>query len=160
MQGAEADPRVPREQFEHLVPSLPVKALADQAERPVGWPMAVESAERDRDPGQPEEERAVLDAVGLRGECIRRPGGGLAVTVVAEVLVRLVQRQGDPGQSVVKGRVRESARAQDQPIDGLAGQVLDSRCSRGLIWLVHTPTLPPGTVQSVVVAMLGAAPAR
>jgi len=105
VQRTESDAGITHEELEHLVPSLPVEAITNPVQRPVRGCVPAKRTQRDRDADEPEVQRAALQAVDLRAQCIRAPRDGLAVPVIAEVPVCLVQRKDHTGQTVVEGRV-------------------------------------------------------
>jgi len=105
VQRTESDAGITHEELEHLVPSLPVAATTNPVQCPVCGCVLPKRTQRDRDADQPEVKRAALEAVDLCAQCIRTPCDGLEVSVIAEVLVCLVQREDHTGQTVVEGRV-------------------------------------------------------
>jgi hypothetical protein len=98
--------------------------------------------QRDRDAGQPEVERAALQAVDLRAQYIRAPRHSLAVPVIAEVLVGLVQRKDHAGQTMVEGRVSGVLNyAIGQPVRRATSQQRGLRTTRQLTRQTHNPRL-------------------
>jgi hypothetical protein len=98
VQRTESDAGITGEQFEHLVPSLPAEAIADPVQRPVCGCVPAKDTQRDRDAGQPGVQRGVREAVDVRAQCIRTSYDDLAVPVIAEVQVCLVQREDPPAR--------------------------------------------------------------
>jgi hypothetical protein len=97
VQRTESYASITQQEFEHLVPSPPVEAATNPVQRPVCGCVLAKHSQRDRDADEPEVQRTALDAIDLCAQCIRTPFDGLAVSVVAEVLVCLVQREDDTG---------------------------------------------------------------
>jgi hypothetical protein len=128
------DPRVARQELDHLVPALSVEERPDPLQRANSGFVAAGRAQGDGDPREAEVQRTVVQLVDARGQRVSAASSGARVPVVPEVPLRLDESEHDTGSTVVQRRVVGlQPLVLGQPVGRAPGGLLRTGAARLLI---------------------------
>ena len=125
MQRSEPDAGVPAEQLEHRTPALTVETAPYKTKSPHGGLGLTQRSQRERDAGQSEVQRTVLNVADRSDEPVQASGGCPPVTGFDQNLGGFLQRQHHASAAVVERRVTLSMGMFDQPVRGPPRKTLD-----------------------------------